>query len=116
MNGGSGPDRIVGGFGADILRGQEGNESNAGEPEDIAMFGFVGNDDLFGGRGDDGMAGEEGSDEHYGGPDNDFIDAAAFESVGTPDVVDGGDGTDTCIVNENDTVEDCERTAIIDNP
>ena len=60
--------------------------------------------------------GEEGTDEHHGGPDNDFIDAAEFESVDTPDLVDGGDGFDTCIVNDNDTVENCERIETEDDP
>lgn len=74
------------------------------------MFGGVGNDELYGGTGDDAMADEEGTDELYGGPDNDFIDASDFMPVDGPDVVNGGDGFDTCIVDGNDTVSNCEDT------
>ena len=91
------------GEGDDILRGRAGDErSDAGDLGDVAMFGYLGDDKLYGGTGDDAMEGDEGTDEHYGGPDNDFIDAAIFESVDTPDLVNGGDGYDVCIVNEND--------------
>ena len=70
-----------------------------------------------GGTGDHGMVGEEGADEPYGGPDNDFIDAAGSESVGTPDLVDGGDGYDVCRVNENDApVVNCERIETLPDP
>ena len=81
------------------------------------MLGYLGDDKLYGGTGDDGMAGEEGSDEHYGGPDKDYIDAAFFESVDTPDLVNGGDGYDVCIVNENhDPVVNCERIETLPDP
>jgi hypothetical protein len=52
-----------------------------------------------------------------GGPDNDFIDADNFESVGTPDLVNGGDGFDVCKVNENDApVVNCERIETESDP
>jgi len=111
MNGGPNNDLIEAGVGNDILRGQAGDESEAGDPTDAAMFGGLGNDQLYGGTGDDSMEGEEGTDEHYGGPGNDFIDAANEERFATdaPDVVDCGDGFDTAVVLPNDTVsENCE--------
>lgn len=80
------------------------------------MFGDDGNDKLFGAPGDDGMAGGAGADEHYGGPGNDFIDAAEFDPVNAPDLVNGGDGYDVCIVSENDTVVNCERIEVVPNP
>jgi len=75
------------------------------------MFGGEGDDDLFSGPGDDGMEGEAGTDEHYGGRDDDFIDAANDEGLGTdaPDLVDCESGFDTAVVRPNDDVRaNCE--------
>jgi Ca2+-binding RTX toxin-like protein len=115
MNGGPGPDFIFGEVGDDILRGSSGDESRPGFPADrpdIRMSGGPGSDKLFGGTGDDALAGDEGSDELYGGPDNDFINAGdfgKFPPVDEPDLVDGGEGFDTCLVGENDTAVNCEK-------
>jgi Ca2+-binding RTX toxin-like protein len=111
MNGGPNNDLILAGGGNDILRGQAGDESGAGDPTSAAMLGRTGNDKLYGGPGDDAMEGNEGADELYGGPGNDFINAAIDERFATdaPDVVNCGDGFDTALVLPNDVVdENCE--------
>jgi Ca2+-binding RTX toxin-like protein len=122
MNGGDGNDVLLAGSeGNDVLKGQAGNEHC---PDCIfipgaryaQMFGGPGNDRLSGGSGKDGMEGQQGSDVLKGGPQDDRIDAAVEETVGTPDTVNGGNGFDFCIVNENDTVANCERTQTEPNP
>ena len=106
MAGEDGSDTYFGG-GADSL------SEFAGDFDDADL----GNDVMNGGGGPDRMEGNEGTDELYGGPDNDFIDADNFESVGTPDLVNGGDGFDVCIVNENDApVVNCERIETESDP
>lgn len=109
MNAGEGEDFMEGATGADILRGQAGDE--CGGPENVEMFGDEGNDDLFGNAGEDCMEGDEGTDEHFGGADNDFIDAASQDPVGTPDVVDCGGGVDTAVVrrDEDNVRNNCEN-------
>jgi Ca2+-binding RTX toxin-like protein len=101
MNAGIDSDYMEGNTGADILRGQDGDE--CGGPEDVEMFGDEGNDKLYGGGGRDCMEGEEGTDEHYGGAANDFIDAVD-DDLGTPDLVDCGGGFDTAIVNRREDI------------
>jgi Ca2+-binding RTX toxin-like protein len=76
------------------------------------MRGGPGEDELYGGTGDDSMSGDEGADEMRGGADSDFLFATVFTEE-QPDVVDGGDGFDQCIVDANDTVRNCERTETI---
>jgi Ca2+-binding RTX toxin-like protein len=122
MNGGPGSEFMIAGDGNDILRGQAGDESEVifppEEPVDIEMIGGRGDDILRGGTGDDAMEGDEGTDELHGGPDADFIDAEDFTRVDRPDLVDGGDGFDTCRVNGNDIIvpNTCERIESIDPP
>jgi hypothetical protein len=89
-------------------------------PEIGLLLGFLVLEDagrnLHGGAGPEYMEGEQGSDEMFGEGGDDLLDAADEETVDTPDVVNGGDGTDTCIVNENDDVSNCEDTTIEANP
>jgi Ca2+-binding RTX toxin-like protein len=55
--------------------------------------------DTIKGKGGDRLFGDHGSDELFGGPDDDFINAADQQADTT---IDGGNGTDTCVVDAVD--------------
>ncbi len=100
LAGGLGADRIYGGKGDDILRGDLNQSDNQGVID--------GNDTIFGGKGDDRIGGKGGDDMLYGGADNDQIwgdwgddtikggaDNGSFDIVTTP----GEDTFDTVTYN-----------------
>ena len=98
-----------------VVNGTGGNDgavnSAAGAAGSQAVFGLAGNDTLNGGAGDDLLVGGTGRDIVNGGADHDTImwnvgDGTNNATVGgTSDVVAGGLGTDTFIVNGDATNE-----------
>jgi len=82
----AGNDLLVGGAGNNTLCGLAGNDT---------VIGGDGNDTLWGGDGNDYLAGGLGSDALIGGDGNDTIDARD----GDADIVVGGEGTDTAIID-----------------
>lgn len=116
----TGADTQFGGEGADFLEGARGPDTEFGGPnpddDEDDLYGDTGGDELHGGLGPDYMEGEQGSDQMFGDAGDDYLDAADEETVDTPDVVNGGDGIDTCIVNPNDTVSNCEIGVTVPNP
>ena len=54
-----------------------------------------------------------GADQLYGNTDNDSLDATNRQAVHKPDLVDGGEGFDTCFVSEEDEVVNCEDVFVL---
>jgi Ca2+-binding RTX toxin-like protein len=118
-----GNDTMSGGPGTDFILGEDGNDRiDAGDGNDIVgaarapvplVFGFEGNDRIRGGKGNDGLSGGDGLDEVYGEAGRDFLDGA-IEDVPRADLIDGGPGRDTCLVDDLDIVRSCEVILDID--
>jgi len=110
---------VVGGAGADDLRGDGGdNELRSGDGSrgdrldgrggDDLVFGDSGDDMLVGGPGDDSLGGESGRDRYAGGTGDDriFVEFAREATVGC------GSGTDRIFVGQRNGARldaDCER-------
>jgi Ca2+-binding RTX toxin-like protein len=110
IEGGSGGDELSGGSAADTLSGGPGND---------LLFGGAGNDQLFDGTKPDALYGGTGDDTLHltgatvddwadGGAGSDTIDARD----GGVDHVFGGDGNDTCVVDQADIVDGCETISL----
>ncbi|HUI94912.1 MAG TPA: calcium-binding protein [Xanthobacteraceae bacterium] len=97
--GGNGNDTLIGGSGNDLLFGGAGNDVLQGKGGNDLLFGGVGNDTLIGGSGDDQMFGEAGNDTFVWNPGD-----------GT-DLIEGGDGVDTAVVNGGNGSETFTITA-----
>jgi len=109
--GSSGPDvidRSQGGT-ADIIVGNEGNDTLYGGTLADQIFGNLGNDVIVAGAGADTVYAGQGDDLVYGNQDNDLIygnegNDQVYAGVGN-DLVDGGAGNDNLVGNEgNDTL------------
>ncbi|MBW6438249.1 hypothetical protein KZ829_31435 [Actinoplanes hulinensis] len=113
--GGLGDDRLSGTAGADHLSGLAGNDvilGNGGDDliEDYAgvnrLDGGAGDDVIRGGRGNEVLFGGPGADQLFGDAGDDHLDGA---QDGTVDSLDGGPGTDDCVLNSDpDTLVNCE--------
>ncbi|HEY3060706.1 MAG TPA: calcium-binding protein [Chloroflexota bacterium] len=91
--GGEGNDTLVGGSGADLLFGQAGNDTLLGKGGADQLFGGTDNDTLTGGDADDQVFGESGDDRLIWNPGDDT------------DLDEGGDGSDTVVVNGGNGAE-----------
>lgn len=120
---GGGNDIADGAADADFINGGPGDDILDGD-NFPSPFG----DTLIGETGDDTFTGGQGPDDIRGGPGNDMIDVGTgtvnqgadtvnagrgddliFEALdGSIDGIDAGPGNDTCIVDPNDQVENCE--------
>lgn len=89
--GGSGNDEIWAGVNNDRVDGGSGNDKIYGQSGDDVIFGRAGDDLIFGGQGNDKISGNTGFDRLYGG-----------DGSGAP----GGDGADTFVIGELDTILD----------
>ena len=101
-------DAMFGTTGEDDISGRDGNDTIAGDP---AVSPFIYGDDLIrggAGRDDirDGNHGDPDVDQIFGGKGADRIDVR--EGDNSRDVVDCGPGTDTVLLDETDTVTNCE--------
>jgi hypothetical protein len=105
------------GRGASTIRGLEGDDKLTGLDESETIDGGPGNDTIQGGFGDDDLTGGPGRDRILGDggstcdlysctvpAGNDVVRARDGEA----DSIDCGLGTDTAIVDEHDTVANCE--------
>jgi Ca2+-binding RTX toxin-like protein len=90
LAGAAGRDIMVGGLGADTVRGQAGNDDLAGEDGADRLEGGLGADLLDGGRDNDQLLGGDGADTLRGGEGDDVLDGG----VGG-DRFAGGAGVDT---------------------
>ncbi len=79
----------VGGYKADILVGNSGDDSLYGLNMNDNLSGNAGNDKLYGGYGKDSLQGGDGSDTLYGDQDDDFLDGGKGN-----DRLNGGVGND----------------------
>jgi hypothetical protein len=84
-----GNDRIAGGGGADVLHGGSGDDVVVGGSGDDVLYGGLGRDELVGGRGDDRSDGGAGADAVIGGPGADRLAGGSAN-----DVLLGGAGRD----------------------
>ena len=89
------------------LRGGDGSDVIKGQADDDSLEGYGQNDRLMGGQGDDCLgAGCTVQPAFTSEPGNDFLKSK--DDVSGNDYVDGGDNTDTCVIDAGDTVISCE--------
>ena len=107
--GGNGVDALFGDVGKDTLFGDAGNDYLSGGNDADVLWGGAGNDTLRGDAGDDRLDGGTGVDNLAGGDGNDLLVYGASGLVSeASSVFNGGNGTDTLLVNA--------ANALIDTP
>jgi Tol biopolymer transport system component len=94
--------------------GTERNGLFSGGAADDVVCGLGGDDHLSGGQGEDVVRGGPGNDHIVGGPGSDLLAGGPGDDVidardGEPDMVDGGSGVDTALVDRSDRVVDVEH-------
>ncbi|MFL5738150.1 MAG: calcium-binding protein [Actinomycetota bacterium] len=87
----------------DGLRGNDGSDTVKGQGDDDDVSGDGQNDKLYGGQGDDYIGAATGETTE---PGNDFLKSK--DGVSGNDYIDGGDNTDTCVIDAGDNVSNCE--------
>jgi uncharacterized repeat protein (TIGR01451 family) len=97
---------IVGGAGADVLRGTPGRDVICGRGGSDVLIGRSGDDVIRGGAGTDRLVGGPGKDRLLGGSGADSLVA----NDGSGDVVVGGGGRDTAGLDPHDYARGVERT------
>lgn len=107
IDGGEGDDRITGGSGDDTLWGGAHSEDGPAVQDDDTIDGGAGDDVISGGYGADSLIGGHGDDvidhlgrveEEYAVPGSDF----AWHIDNNADMLDGGNGNDTLIMDRAD--------------
>jgi len=88
------------------LNGNEGSDVVKGQGDDDSIEGNGESDKLVGGPGDDCLGARCTFDSTNNEPGNDTLKSR--DNVSGNDYVDGGDNTDTCIVDAGDEVHNCE--------
>ena len=100
LQGEAGRDVVIGEAGNDTLLGSRGDDSLDGGDENDTLLGGSGRDVLSGGLGDDFLTGGLGADILRGDADNDlFVVSAGHVTPGDAELIDGGAGNDTLILN-----------------
>ena len=107
MSGGDGDDVLEGQAGDDLLNGSLGNDQLLGGPGDDILLGSDGADVLIGGPGQDQLDGGVGEDRLDGGPERDELDGGL-----DTDQILGGGGDDVIIVVAGDV--GARRTEVIE--
>ena len=128
--GSDGDDTFNGGGGNDLLAGFDGDDLLLGAKGNDWLIGFDGADHLSGGPGSDVVIGGQGADDLSGGTGDDFIESANLvdesalqtslqgiqrvsdvvfqydmtQSPDSGDTVDMGDGDDTVVAGDDDTL------------
>ena len=90
--GGDGSDQIDAKGGDDDVRGGKGNDTIWGRNGNDVIRGGDGEDKLYGGQGDDQIRGGENRDRMRGEMNDDTF----YARDGTPDVINGGAGSNRC--------------------
>jgi Ca2+-binding RTX toxin-like protein len=107
---------VLGGPGADVLRGDDGDDALSGEDGNDTIGGGKGDDGLAGGAGTDSLTDGRGTDDFKGGAGDDRIDARDTTAAGRrgSDTVSCGAGRrDVALVDRRDHVaRDCERVRV----
>lgn len=116
LRGGAGDDEISGGDGDDVLEGQAGDDLLNGSEGDDQVLGGPGADILMGERGADGLIGGPGQDQLFGGYGDDRLEGGPERDElvggGNTDQILGGSGDDVIIVAAGDV--DARRTEVIE--
>lgn len=98
LRGGNGQDQLFGGSGADLLLGGDGQDRLSGGEDDDRLVGGNGHDLLDGGEGQDRLFGGPGQDTLTGGAGNDLLDGGEghdqLSGGAGADVLRGGAGND----------------------
>lgn len=106
LDGDDGHDTLDGGENDDVLRGGAGNDTLKGESGNDILLGGAGNDTLMGSRGDDSLDGGEDHDTIVGGDGGDTLYGRGGDDVLIPgtgsDVVNGHSGDDLIVVRAGD--------------
>jgi Ca2+-binding RTX toxin-like protein len=97
-----------------VAAGDDGSDVVKGQQDDDNVCGNDGNDKIYGGQGDDEIGGSSADSCYYGWNNdqdtdeggNDFLKSR--DNVSGNDTVDGGQNTDTCVIDAGDTVYNCE--------
>ena len=100
--GGEGNDTLTGGAGADTLDGGTGNDLLLGQAGNDLLLGRDGSDLLHGGADNDTLTGGGGTDQAFGQAGDDLM---VWDPGHGSDLNEGGDGTDTVLVNGGDATE-----------
>lgn len=103
--GGPGDDILAGSGAANGMRGGGGADALLGGGGDDVLLGEAGNDFINGGVGNDLIDGSDGVDQLHGSEGDDTV---AARDGAQDTTVDGGPGTDTCIVDAIDPRTACE--------
>ena len=101
VEGGSGDDNLIGGYGTNYIKGGDGNDTLRGRYGHDNLWGEAGNDTVYGGAGNDNLYGGDGDDKLYGGSGNDGL----YGGNGY-DILNGGAGTDRFLFQTGDTIQD----------
>jgi hypothetical protein len=89
------------------LHGGDGSDVVKGQADDDSMEGDGQNDKLYGGQGDDCLGADcARSIDGYTEPGNDFLKSR--DNVSGNDYVDGGDNTNTCVIDAGDENHNCD--------
>ena len=100
LQGESGRDVVIGEAGNDMLLGSRGDDSLDGGDDNDTLIAGNGRDVLSGGLGDDFLIGGLGADLLRGDADNDlFLVSAGHVTPGDVELIDGGAGNDTLVLN-----------------
>ena len=85
-----GRDELCASGGRDVIRGSEGNDTigTCGDPS-------------------------TGVDRNLGGPGDDVIYSTDVPAQASGDVVNGGSGNDTCVIDPGDTATNCETVEVV---
>jgi len=98
------PQTIIGSASADTIIGADGADTITGGAGNDIINGAEATDTIIGGAGNDNITGDLGSDILSGGAGNDIFTVdndTDFVTLATPEVIDGGDGTDTLAFTED---------------
>jgi Ca2+-binding RTX toxin-like protein len=90
---------------SETLTGTTGNDQIAGGGKDDIINAKAGKDELYGDQGDDTL---------NGGADNDFLNSV--DNVAGNDDVDGGGGTNRCVIDEGDRIQGSQQNSSSTTP
>ncbi len=107
LAGEDGADALATGGAADTVAGGQGNDSLDAGAGDDNVLGDIGDDTLRGGAGNDKLNGGDGGDTFDAGEGDDTVQAVD----GFTDTIDCGPGTDSAVVDQLDTVSNCEQVS-----
>lgn len=122
----AGNDTVIGSSAAELINGNQGNDSlfgggnsdtMRGGKDDDLLNGNSGDDLLFGDLGSDRLEGEAGNDTIYGGKENDILlgqdgDDVLLGDLGSDTLI-GGEGSDVFALRQPDNASDLETVDLI---